>query len=763
MSVHVFGIRHHGPGSARSLRRALEALQPDVILVEGPPDAADVLPLLPHPQMRPPVALLIYVPDEPRRAVYYPFAIFSPEWQALHYGLTQAIPVRFMDLSQAHRLALDAERPPVRDRLPSPSDQPPEIANRKSQIKNDPLRFLAEAAGYSDGERWWEHMVEQRRDSAELFAAILEAMTALRQEVDQEDEVEASEEALTEAQREATMRTTIRQAQREGLQRIAVVCGAWHAPALVEADQATARDDAALLKGLPKVQVQATWVPWTNGRLSWASGYGAGIESPGWYHYLWTSSEAGLDSTSVAVGWLTHVAQLLREQDLDASSAHVIEAVRLAESLAALRDRPLPGLPELSDAVQTVFCFGSDVPMRLIGAKLIIGESLGGVPDETPAVPLQQDLAAQQKRLRFPPSAEQKRHDFDLRKPTELARSHLLHRLNLLGVPWGKLQGVDKRKKGTFHEPWLVQWQGEFAVSVIEAALWGNTVEDAATARAGRAAKDAKLPALTRLVNQALLADLPAAIGRLMERLQTEAALANDVGHLMDALPPLADVLRYGSVRKTDASIVSHVIDGLVARICVGLPVACASLNDDAAAAMFERLVRVHGAITLVQDEAQLGAWQQVLVQLTDQEGMHGLLAGRCCRLLLDAGRLPLDEVARRMELALSVGSEPAQAAAWVDGLLKGSGLLLLHHDDLWQVIDRWVTALKGEAFVAALPLLRRTFATFAAPERRQMGERARHGLARPADDAQAQAGFDTARAEQVLPMLAQLLGLENA
>ncbi len=754
MSVHVFGIRHHGPGSARSLGQALEALQPDIILVEGPPDAADVLPLLAHPQMQPPVALLIYVPDEPQRAVYYPFAIFSPEWQALYYGLTHAIPVRFMDLPQAHRLALAAEeRPPTADQESGPGDP-------QSEIRKDPLRWLAEAAGYSDGERWWEHMVEQRRDGSDLFAAILEAMAALRQELGQAGD--ASGEALVEAQREAYMRKTIRAAQSEGLQCIAVVCGAWHAPALLEANMPPVKDDETLLKGLPKVKVQATWVPWTNGRLSWASGYGAGIESPGWYHYLWMSNKAGLDSMSVAIGWLTHVAQLLRGQDLDASSAHIIEAVRLAESLAALRDRPLPGLPELNEAVQAVFCFGSDMPMRLIDARLTIGEALGSVPDETPMVPLQRDLAREQKHLRLQPNAEQKKHELDLRKPSDLERSRLLHRLNLLGVPWGKLQRVEKSKKGTFHENWMVQWQPEFAVSIIEAALWGNTVLGAATARACRAAEQAAdLPALTGLVNQALLADLPAAIGRLMERLQAEAAIANDITHLMDALPPLADVLRYGSVRKTDAGLVSHVVDGLVTRICVGLPVACASLNDDAAAAMFDRLVQAHSAITLLQNEAHLGAWQQVLAQLADQQGMHGLLAGRCCRLLLDAGVMPLDEVERRMGLALSVGSEPAQAAAWVEGLLKGSGLLLLHNDGLWQALDRWVAALKGETFVAVLPLLRRTFSTFAAPERRQMGERARHGLARP--DGSTQAEFDAARAEKVLPLVAQLLGLEKS
>ena len=35
--VHLFGIRHHGPGCARSLLRALDELRPDCILIEGPP------------------------------------------------------------------------------------------------------------------------------------------------------------------------------------------------------------------------------------------------------------------------------------------------------------------------------------------------------------------------------------------------------------------------------------------------------------------------------------------------------------------------------------------------------------------------------------------------------------------------------------------------------------------------------------------------------------------------------------------------------
>ena len=91
MSVHVFGVRHHGPGCARSLVAALTQLEPAIVLLEGPPDAADVLPLIASEAMKPPVAILLYPPDDASPAVFYPFAECSPEWQALSYAHAQAI------------------------------------------------------------------------------------------------------------------------------------------------------------------------------------------------------------------------------------------------------------------------------------------------------------------------------------------------------------------------------------------------------------------------------------------------------------------------------------------------------------------------------------------------------------------------------------------------------------------------------------------------------------------------------------------------
>src|SRR5688500_8342931 len=520
--VFIFGVRHHGPGSARSLKQALEAVQPDCVLIEGPPDANDIIALAGEAAMKPPVALLVYDPEKPQRSCFYPFAIFSPEWQAIRFALSRKVPVRFMDLPQAHQLAIAAERE-AHANLPKDNDGAGDEANENPSPEGPsvmppeppriaaPLAPLARAAGYSDTERWWQHMVEHRRDSTEISPAILEAMAALREASVQTTSTRLDPER--ELAREAFMRETIRAAKKEGFQKIAVVCGAWHGPAL--ATLPPAKDDAALLKNLPKQKVVSTWIPWTYSRLSFASGYGAGIESPGWYDFLWHAK----NHDQVSTRWMARVARLLRDEDLDASSASVIEAIRLADALAALRGRPLPGLPELNEATQTVLCTGDPLPLRIVWQKLIVSERLGETPPETPAVPLAQDLAREQKRLRLPPEASHRQIDLDLRKPNELDRSRLLHRLHLLGIEWGERQELRGHARGTFHEIWDLQWKPEFAVDIIEAAVWGNTASAAAAGRVRHEAETAtELQPLTDLLDSTLLADLPTAAPFLIER-----------------------------------------------------------------------------------------------------------------------------------------------------------------------------------------------------------------------------------------------------
>ncbi len=854
--ITVFGVRHHGPGCARSLRAALEELRPDIVLVEGPPDAHEVLPLLIHEEMIPPVALLVYDPAEPRHAAFYPFAVYSPEWQALRYALGAGVPARFMDLPQAVQFGLenhavaqaraeaearqadeDAKRTsegddasgakdprgdatpdialpsvaegagtvatPVEEHtgtgvtgpdddlsllslrapggIPSMqgsggadvpetegvipdatlSDEPASIVVEGPELREDPIGMLAEAAGYDDHELWWEHQIEQRLDAKGLFEGILEAMTTLRAATDEARQLRASSRAEAaptgprrDDLREAYMRQVIRQAEREGHERIAVVCGAWHAPVLTA--PGPDKTDKALLAGLPRAKVSATWIPWTNGRLAQRSGYGAGVRSPGWYEHLWMAQDKH------AVRWLARVAHLLREQDLDASSASVIEAVRLGETLAALRGLPLPGLTDLQEAAQAVLCKGDATPMALIRDKLEVGERLGEVPAETPSVPLQGDVAAAQRRLKLKPSPEEATLDLDVREDLGRARSHLLHRLALLGVPWGQPRRA-YRAKGAFHELWQIRWQAEFAVALIEANVWGNTVEIAATAFVAAEGATAALPRLTALLDRAILASLDGAVDSLLEAVRRQAAVSADVRALMEALPPLARVARYGDVRGTQGALVLPVIDALFERIVVGLPGACSALDDDAAAEVVKGMGAVAESLNLLDlEKAQRDEWNGVLRSLLDRAPVHGLVRGWACRLLIDAGVLEEDEVQRLAGLALSLVAPVESAAAWLQGVLRGSGQALLHMDSLWRALDGWIAALGPEAFVEILPLVRRAFSDFQSPERRMMGEKAAKMHQAPttrAADPDARP-LDHERAAQVLPVLRQILGL---
>src|SRR5215469_16754287 len=257
--VHILGIRHHGPGSAALLRKALDVLDPACVLVEGPPEGDDLIQYIADPDLKPPVAMLMHAADEVSLASFMPFAEFSPEWQAIQWALKHERPVRFIDWPAAVSLASEKA---IRD---NPENTP-------AQVRADALDLLANAAGYEDGETFWNGLIEQHGGSGQeaisVFASIETAMTEARA---REVVEQSSQENTRNLQREAFMRTSIRAALKEFDGSIAVVCGAWHIGGLREATKPA--DDRLLIKDLPRVKIEATWVPWTDSRLSAFSGY----------------------------------------------------------------------------------------------------------------------------------------------------------------------------------------------------------------------------------------------------------------------------------------------------------------------------------------------------------------------------------------------------------------------------------------------------------------------------------------------------------
>lgn len=758
--VHVLGIRHHGPGSARSVIQALSQLHPDCVLIEGPPEMDDLIRFVGDPGLVPPVAALVYDQMKPSCASFYPLAEFSPEWVALKWAVSEGCKVRFIDLPAKHRFALDAADQPGDD---GQEDFGEAVGGDSDEMSTgDPIAQLATAAGYDDPERWWEDAVEQRHEGVlDRFAAIREAIAAIRER--EEEILEADSDAASTMPkrhgenelREAAMRRELRAELKGGAKRVVVVCGAWHSPALFPLSPAA--PDNRILAKLPKTKVAAAWVPWSAGRLSYESGYGAGVRAPGWYQHLFRHMETGAVS-DVGTTWLVRVAHALRAEGVDASTASVVDAARLASTLASLRGRPSPGLSELDDAALAVLVDGNPAPLALVHKRVVVGEELGSVPDSAPVVPLAADLARQQKKYRLKVSAAAQTITLDLRTPSGLGKSVLLHRMQLLGLPWGR-QVHAGQTKGTFKEAWQLEWTPELSIALVEASIFGTTVALAAKARSAQLAMEASsLSVLSELVLSCLVAELP--VDEIVQSLAKRAAVGSDVIEMLDSIDPLARICRYGTVRGESSKQVQEILSAIALRGTIGLPAAASGADDESAVRLYKAVDSANNGLSLLGNDELLTVWWATLEGIAKRDHIPGALAGGAAKILLESGHFENGEVAILMGRWLSSATPPKQAASWLDGLLSGGAALLIHDHTLLGLVDEWVKTVSPETFDDVLPLVRRTFSAFEPAERRAIGGQLNSGGSLDGDTG---LSADIEQARGAITTVTKLLGWKDA
>ncbi|MCZ8373778.1 MAG: DUF5682 family protein [Beijerinckiaceae bacterium] len=774
--LHLLGIRHHGPGSAASVLQALDLIDPDIVLIEGVPEADDLIHYAALPGMQPPLALLVHGVEDPSLAIFLPYAEFSPEWQAMLWAIRKRRPVRFIDLPAAVSLAVAAQErdfvlpfvevdgPGLADTETSGPETSADVArpdDDRSSLPGpiDPLDRLAELTGYPDGESWWNALVETRGASTELFRSIEDAMTALR---GAEPDRFADDPArrLREERREAQMRLAIRDALKQSPGPVAVICGAWHVPALRQPVPVTT--DKAVLRDLPRIKVNATWIPWTDERLAAQSGYGAGVISPGWYRHLWTTyGGTGLASAEAfAAGWQTKVAQALRDAGHSGATASAIDAARLSISLAALRGHATPGLDEMRDATLAALCHGDEIPYRLIERRLFIGESIGSIDESTPQMPLAADLARWQKRLRLKPQALAEQISLDLRSEAGLQKSTLLHRLLIIAVPWGVLVDAG-RQRGTFREVWTLSWAPELSVKLAEALVYGVTIEQAAANRSVALAKERRsVGELAGLVRQCLLADLPEAAELCIGALQAAAVNAGDMAGLMQAVPPLVSVLRYGTARPYPESALRALVSALCVEVNAGLYGATQNLADDAARNIHAAIRAYDEALQLQGDSRFTEAFLLELERIAHGASTVALLAGFALRRLHDRGALAGGMTASLFSRRLSPSVPPKECADFLEGFLDGAAQIVAQDRTLLGLVDEWLMAQDEAAFVEILPMLRRSFSSVEAAGRRlllQALDTPAAGTAKGAPEGTLSPAFDEA-----LPLLLTILGLDG-
>lgn len=711
---YIFGVRHLSPAGAWHLRRFLEEKRPRLVLVEGPSDLNDQMENLTRRETKPPIAILAYTKEVPIRTILYPFAAYSPEYQAFLWCREKNVSCRFMDLPSDVFLSFPERR-----------QESAETEGEEGRMSVYAL--LGQKTGEDGHETFWERTMEQLRDAEEYheganaFGRELRGMTAGQDEDWPETVI-----------REAYMRRQIADAVAEGFapEEIVVVTGAFHVEGLLSEELSPMTDEE--LQNLPKVEANHTLMPYSYYRLSARSGYGAGNKAPAYYELLWEGFLRN-EPMHATHSYLSRIAGYQRIQGNPVSSAEVIESVRLAGALAAMRGGSVPALRDLRDAAVTCLGKGSFSAISLAVADTEIGTVIGALPEGVSRTSIQEDfyrflkdykldkyrsLSAQDLMLDL---RENRRVSSEKAAFLDLHRSFFLHRLRVLQISFASPQKVNQ-ENATWSEHWVARWTPESEIELVEAALKGDTVEQAASFRLKeRVEQAADIGEIAAVIEDGFTCGMASTVKYAVSALQAMAVDAVSVEALARTVHRLSTVISYGSIRQLDPAPLEPILKQMFYRACLLLPGAC--VCDDAASKELVTAMEQFNAAALAHDFLDVQAWISALRETARRDDLNTKLSGFAMAILLERSCADAQELKLEVQRRLSKGVPADLGAGWFEGLAMKNRYALIARLSLWEDLDSYLEELDEEEFKRALVFLRRAFADFTSGEKDEIAE----------------------------------------
>ena len=749
--VHVYGVRHLSPMGAWQLRKFLDRVQPDLVMIEGLEDADDLVSDITRKGSVPPIAILAYTDSTPVRTLVYPFARYSPEYQALVWAKENKVKTEFIDLPSDVFLALQRDAA-VRqsddlevesdgaggddttstDNDDESPDTEEEATPKVSWLEQTSLYSrIAEESGELDYDSYWERNFEHNTTEGSYRESTFELGRGLR-----DLEAGSRSDWAETLVREAFMRRKIKAAIDRGIrpEKIVAIVGAYHAPVLTSEYEPMADDELNQLKRLPS---KLTLMPYSYFKLSSQSGYGAGNEAPAYFELLWESLEQN-ELNELAPRYLTCVTRKLRESGTHRSTAAVIEGVRLSRTLSALKDGVAPTLRDLQDAAITLIGLGDRGVVAESMARVEVGTAIGRLPKGVSQTSIQEDFERELERLKLAKYRTTVKADLslDLRENRQakteasafldLHRSSFLHRLKLLEIEFARSVPT-RQDAATWAENWALQWSPESEIQLVESVLLGETVELAAGFKFKTAIDECKsIDRAAKIVRIACQCAMMSSMELARRKLQVLAAESSEFTAVAGAAMELSHVVRFGDVRYYDAAPLVPLIEELFVQGALSL---FESANCDNAAAQkvsvaIDQLNKVGQEHHETVDDS---LWHQQLSRLSDADDRSPLLSGYACAVLLEENLISNEALAREVSRRLSPGISADLGAGWFEGMASRNRYALLARQVLWQQLMEYVQSLDKEQFRRALVFLRRAFGGFSPQEKRAICENLGH------------------------------------
>ncbi|MEP7195482.1 MAG: DUF5682 family protein [Saprospiraceae bacterium] len=698
--IKIFGIRHHGAGSARRLFQALQNFEPEIICVEMPYESNQIIHQLKTNAHECPLALMFYNRDKPDQMMYYPFAEFSPEYQAMKYSFEKNIVLHAFDLPAGLSL------------IPSNFKKNTEqsLTYNQKNIVNDPLGYLAKKSGYQDTERWWDAYFESWTEGEDLFEIINSLMLELRLNSDGLDDYET-------LVREEFMRTELRSLLKQNPKKLAIVCGAWHAPALcIPSSIPIVKMD---LKNLQTVPINVNIIPWSYSRLALDKYYSAGVESPVWSQFIFKNPNLAISS------WLSYASQQMRKNGFQISTAELIDCERLATELANLREMPIAGIEELLDACIAVIGKGDEKRIQLIKNEIVIGNKSGSLEINNESLPLIKEFQQKLKSLGLKKywSAESKEKiELDLRKIKHLEISHFLHQAVLLKLDWCFPKSIENKTLGNFHEHWSFDWSIAQEISLAHTAIKGISIEDVIheyIQEELEASNDFNALALS--LEHGLKANLIHLWPKLLDKINILSIHSEDIESLCMLIKPLISSITYGNVHKMDTQVIESIIQRIIPKIILKFGDQCSNIKEDKAKRMLSCLNLLFTFFLHSEDKSYNDLLKTELIIISTNEIVHPIIRGKVWNDLLNERWIGEEQFVTELNYQFRSQTDAQKTAFWMEGFLYQTNNFYLFQDQPLFLINEWLITLDEDNFRGILPLLRRSFSELNTSERRRI------------------------------------------
>lgn len=745
--VLFFPVRHHSPACSYHLMRIISEYKPDCILVEGPENANDLIPLLTDPKAKPPMAFYYYYKDKQKLIseeeedfkCYYPFLSCSPEYNALMEARRLLIHSSFIDLPYGEILINTSENRGLR------------MGEDKSSYNDDYYLFrgdfferLCEKTGLRSFDEFWEKYFEINgiyESSEDFVAKVMTYCHIIRQSTPLQ---EMREDGCLA--REQYMAANIKKAKKK-YSRILVVTGGFHTPGLYDLLQEKGQE-----KDMKPIKVHAFSKDIQNAYVMAYSleaadalnGYGSGMQGPGFYDKVWQRLKERQNSTEkaplkdlyrdVAIDMLLKAANAATKHHCPVTMADISSAVNVFDGLANLRDKREPGLYELYDSVQSCFIKGelnasTDEPLKQLKI-LVTGDEVGSLGDNKILPPIVLDFYERCKSLGIKYESILP-VDIELeifKKKKHLETSRFFCSLEFLDLGFAhRIKGADiinNRDRSRTRESWRYRWTSSLMAGLYDHSIEGTTILEAAKSIAyKRVMKERSCSQGAKLYVQCFLMglDMGESFDAHLKEIINEDSDFFSLGKGIYYFSMLLELRELYSCEGYDTS---EYMKNSYHKLIIMLP-SMASIGEDReqeAMDICKTLSSIATEPVLIEERKLL---TEAFESLLKKEKKNPALQGTVLGLLYGSNKKYKKAIDSALEGYLKGTLEiRKQGAKFLHGLFFAARDIALTGEDFITMTDKLISEMDMESFMEVLPELRLAFGYFTPGEIDNIAER---------------------------------------